>query len=96
MCRNIRTLHHFEPPATDDEIGAAALQFVRKVSGFTKPSAANAAAFDRAVHDVTHTVRHLLAELVTNAPPKDREIERAKAKARSLRRFGPKDSGSAA
>ncbi len=90
MCRNIRPLYHFEPPVTDAEIQAASLQFVRKVSGFTKPSAQNAAAFDRAVHDVSHVVHHLLDALVTAAPPKNREVEAAKAKARSAKRFGPK------
>ncbi len=88
MCRNIRTLYHFDPPVTDEEIGAASLQFVRKVSGFTKPSAANQAAFDQAVTDVRATVRRLLDSLVTNAPPKNREEEAAKARARAARRFG--------
>jgi len=88
MCRNIRPLFHFEPPVTDDEIRAAALQFVRKVSGFTKPSTANAAAFDHAVAEVAHTVHHLLGSLVTATPPKDRAIEAAKARARSAKRFG--------
>lgn len=88
MCRNIRTLHHFDPPVTDDEIGAASLQFVRKVSGFTKPSAANQPAFDQAVAEVTATVRQLLDSLVSSAPPKNREAEAAKARARAARRFG--------
>jgi hypothetical protein len=88
MCRNIRTLHNFEPPATEDEVHAAALQYVRKVSGSTHPSAANQAAFDRAVRDVTAATRRLLEELVTVAPPKDREVEAAKARARSAARFG--------
>jgi hypothetical protein len=88
MCRNIRTLYNFDPPVTDAEIEAASLQFVRKVSGFTKPSQANRAAFDRAVHDVTHVVRHLLESLETAAPPRDREVEAAKAKARAAKRFG--------
>ena len=88
MCRNIRTLYHFDPPTTDDEIRASALQFVRKVSGFTKPSAANQAAFDHAVDHVTATVRELLARLVTTAPPRNREAEAAKARARGARRFG--------
>jgi len=88
MCRNIRPLHHFDPPTTDAEIAAAALQFVRKVSGFTKPSAANQAAFERAVGEVSGSVRTLLDSLVTNAPAKNREVEAAKAKARSARRFG--------
>ena len=87
MCRNIRTLHNFEPPATEDEIRASALQYVRKISGFTKPSQANAEAFERAVDDVAAVTRRLLGELVTNAPPKDREVEAAKAKARSAARY---------
>jgi hypothetical protein len=86
MCRNIRTLHNFEPPATPDEIGAAALQYVRKISGSTKPSKANQEAFDRAVAAVTAISEELLAELVTTAPPKNREIEIAKARARYQRR----------
>ena len=88
MCRNIRQLHNFDPPASDDEVHAAALQFVRKVSGSTKPSAANQEAFDRAVHDIAHVVEHLLEQLVTTAPPKDREVEAAKARARSAERYG--------
>jgi hypothetical protein len=88
MCRNIRTLYHYDPPTTDDEIRAASLQFVRKVSGFTKPSSANAAAFDQAVTDVATTVRALLDSLVTQAPPRNREAEILKAKARSAERFG--------
>jgi hypothetical protein len=87
MCRNIRTLYNFEPAATDEEVHAAALQYVRKISGFTKPSAANKEAFDRAVEQVAHISQHLLADLVTNAPPKDREVEAAKAKARSAARY---------
>jgi hypothetical protein len=87
MCRNIRTLYNFEPPATDEEVRAAALQYVRKISGFTKPSAANKEAFDRAVERIAHVSEHLLAELVTNAPPKDREAEAAKAKARAAVRY---------
>jgi hypothetical protein len=87
MCRNIRTLHNFEPPATDDEIRASSIQYVRKVSGFTKPSQANAEAFERAVDDVAAITARLLGELVTNAPPKDREVEAAKAKARSAARY---------
>ena len=87
MCRNIRTLHNFEPPATEDEVRAAALQYVRKISGFTKPSQANAEAFERAVDEVAAVTRRLLGELVTNAPPKDREDEAAKAKARSAARY---------
>ena len=88
MCRNIRTLSNFEPPATPDEIDAAALQYVRKVSGQNKPSAANQEAFDRAVAEVAHTTRHLLDALVIKAPPRDREVEAAKAKARSAERYG--------
>lgn len=88
MCRNIRTLHNFEPPATEDEVHAAALQYVRKVSGTTKPSAANKEAFDRAVHEIAHLTRHLLEDLVTNAPPKDREVEAVKARARAAQRYG--------
>ena len=87
MCRNIRTLYNFEPPATDDEVRASALQYVRKISGFTKPSAANAAAFERAVEEVAAISRHLLDELVTSAPPKDREVEAAKARARAAQRY---------
>ncbi len=87
MCRNIRTLYNFEPAATDDEVRAAALQYVRKISGFAKPSAANAPAFERAVEDVAAISRRLLDELVTSAPPKDREAEAAKARARAAERF---------
>jgi hypothetical protein len=87
MCRNIRTLYNFEPAASDEEVRAAALQYVRKISGFTKPSAANKEAFDRAVEQVAHISQHLLADLVTNAPPKDREVEAAKAKARAAQRY---------
>ncbi len=87
MCRNIRTLHNFEPPATEDEIRASALQYVRKISGFTKPSQANTETFDRAVDEVAAVSTRLLGELVTNAPPKDREVEAAKAKARSAARY---------
>jgi hypothetical protein len=87
MCRNIRTLHNFEPPATDEEIRASALQYVRKISGFTKPSQANAAAFERAVDAVTAASAELLGELTTAAPPKNREEEAAKAKARSAQRY---------
>jgi hypothetical protein len=87
MCRNIRTLYNFEPPATDEEVRAAALQYVRKISGFTKPSAANQEAFDRAVDRIAHVSQHLLEELVTNAAPKDREVEAAKAKARAATRY---------
>ena len=88
MCRNIRTLFNFDPPATDAEVRNASLQFVRKVGGFTKPSQANEAAFDRAVDDVSRVVRRLVDSLVTSAPSRDREIEKAKARARSLERFG--------
>lgn len=84
MCRNIHTLHNFEPAATDDEVTAAALQFVRKVSGSVKPSKANEAAFDNAVQEIAHITRHLLADLVTTAPPKNREEEAAKARARAI------------
>jgi hypothetical protein len=87
MCRNIRTLHNFKPPATEDEIRASAIQYVRKISGFTKPSRANAEAFERAVDDVTAITTRLLGELVTSAPPKDRDVEAAKAKARSAARY---------
>ena len=87
MCRNIRTLHNFEPPATHDEVHDAALQYVRKISGSTKPSQANAAAFDEAVEAVAAITRRLLEQLVTNAPPRDREVEAAKARARSAARF---------
>jgi hypothetical protein len=88
MCRNIKTLHNFEPPASDEEIRSAALQYVRKVSGSTKPSKANEAVFARAVEEVAHVTRHLLAELVTTAPPRDREVEAARARARAEKRFG--------
>jgi hypothetical protein len=88
MCRNIRTLHNFEPPASEDEIHASALQYVRKISGSTKPSHANAEAFDRAVEAVAATTRDLLDSLVTTAPPKDREAEAAKARARAAERYG--------
>jgi hypothetical protein len=87
MCRNIRPLHNFAPPATHDEVRAAALQYVRKVAGASKPSQANQAAYDRAVEAVAHATEHLLAELVTTAPPKDREIEAAKARARAQKRY---------
>jgi hypothetical protein len=87
MCRNIRTLHNFDPPASDEEIQASALQYVRKISGSTKPSQANAEAFDEAVEAVAGVTRGLLDRLVTTAPPKDREVEAAKAKARSEARF---------
>ena len=87
MCRNIRTLHNFEPPATDDEVRGAALQYVRKVSGTTKPSQANEEAFERAVDEVARATAELLAELVTSAPPKDREVEAAKRRERAAKRF---------
>ena len=87
MCRNIHTLHNFEPAATDDEVHAAALQFVRKISGSTKPSKANAEAFDRAVEEIAHISRHLLEDLVSHAPPKNRDVEAQKAKERSAKRF---------
>ncbi|MGN6672862.1 MAG: DUF2277 domain-containing protein [Thermomicrobiales bacterium] len=88
MCRNIRTLYNFDPPATEDEIHAAALQFVRKISGFNAPSKANEAAFATAVDDITTIARRLLISLETSAAPKNREVEAARAKARSARRFG--------
>ena len=87
MCRNIRTLHNFEPAATHEEIRDAALQYVRKISGSSKPSKANEQAFNRAVDEIAHATEHLLASLVTNAPPKDREVEAAKRRARSAERF---------
>lgn len=88
MCRNIKPLFNFEPPVTDDEIRAASLQFVRKVSGYNKPSKANEAAFNRAIDDITAATRALLSSLVTDADPKDREIEAQRARERSMRRFG--------
>ena len=88
MCRNIKILHNFEPPATDDEVRAAALQFVRKISGQNKPSKANEEAFARAVDEVADASRRLLDALVTNAPPRDREVEAARAKARAAERYG--------
>jgi len=87
MCRNIRTLHNFEPAATEDEIHASALQYVRKISGSTKPSQANAEAFEQAVEEIADVTARLLDRLTTNAPPKNREVEAAKAKARSEKRF---------
>jgi hypothetical protein len=87
MCRNIRPLHNFEPPATSQEVHDAALQFVRKVSGSTRPSAANQEAFDRAVHEIAHVTQHLLEDLVTSAPPKNREEEAAKRRARAEARY---------
>lgn len=88
MCRNIKTLHNFKPPATEEEIRASSLQFVRKLSGFTKPSKANEPAFNRAVDQVAQAAHELLKSLVSNAPPRDREVEAAKAKARTAERFG--------
>ena len=88
MCKNIRTLHNFEPPATGEEIRAAAVQFVRKISGFTTPSAANQEAFDRAVDEVAHASSTLLGSLVTTASARNRKVEAAKAQARAIRRFG--------
>jgi hypothetical protein len=87
MCRNIRTLHNFDPPATDEEIYLSSLQFVRKLSGFTRPSQANQAAFDRAVDKVSRAARELIDTLVTSAPPRDREVEAMKAKTRTAERF---------
>ena len=87
MCRNIHTLYNFEPPATPDEIEASALQYVRKISGFTKPSQANEEAFSRAIEEVTAASQRLLDALVTNAAPKDRDVERERAKARAAKRF---------
>jgi hypothetical protein len=87
MCRNIRTLYKFEPPATDHEVRAAAEQYVRKISGFSKPSQANAEAFERAIEEVAEVSARLMRDLVTNAPPKDREVEAAKARARAAERF---------
>ena len=88
MCKNIKTLYNFEPPATDEEIRAAAVQYVRKISGFAQPSAANRESFDRAVAQVAHVSAELLAALVTTASPRDRETEAARAQARAVRRFG--------
>ena len=90
MCRNIRTLFNFDPPATDEEVRAASIQFVRKLSGFTKPSQANQPAFDRAVEEVADVARRLIDSLVTNAPPRDREEWAAKARARAAERYGPR------
>lgn len=88
MCRNIRALYNFEPPASEDEVRAAAMQYVRKISGFTRPSQANAAAFEHAVEAVAGISRELLAQLTTAAPPKDRAVEAAKARARAAERYG--------
>jgi hypothetical protein len=96
MCRNIKTLFNFDPPATDDEVRAASLQFVRKISGTTKPSRANEAAFDRAVDDVTRIARSLLDSMVTTSPPRDRDVEAAKAKERARQRFGVPSPGAPA
>ncbi len=93
MCRNIRTLFNFEPPATDDEIRAASLQFVRKLSGFNAPSKANEAAFNRSVEDVFQVARRLVDSLVTSRPARDRAVAAAKAKARAAQRYGPPNSG---
>jgi hypothetical protein len=93
MCRNIRVLNNFDPPATDDEVHAAALQYVRKVSGTNKPSAANKEVFEAAVAQIAHITQHLLEDLVTTAPPRNREVEAAKAKARSAKRFGERAAG---
>jgi len=90
MCRNIRTLYHFEPPVTAEEIRAASLQFVRKVSGFSKPSTANQEPFDRAVMEISAAVARLLDSLVTTAPPRNREVEAARGRARAVTRFGPR------
>ena len=87
MCRNIRTLHNFDPPASSEEVRAAALQYVRKVSGSTKPAKANAEVFERAVDEIAHLTAHQLDDLVAAAPPKDREVEAAKARARAAKRF---------
>ena len=95
MCRNIKTLHNFRPPATEEEIRASSLQYVRKLSGFTRPSKANQTAFDRAVDQVASAARELLHSLVTNAPPRFREVEAAKARARAADRFRSSDAGHA-
>jgi hypothetical protein len=96
MCRNIKTLFNFEPPVTDEEVRAASLQFVRKLSGFQKPSRANAPAFEQAIADVTRVATELLDGLVTDAPPRDRESDAAKARARAARRFGSPPAGTRA
>jgi hypothetical protein len=92
MCRNIKTLHNFKPPATDEEIRASSLQFVRKLSGFTRPSKANELAFTRAVEQVAQAAHELIQSLVTNAPPRDRDIEASKARARTANRFRPSEA----
>jgi hypothetical protein len=94
MCRNIRPLFNFAPPATEEEIRAASLQYVRKVSGLVKPSQTNQAEFDRAVEEIALATRHLVETLVTNAPPRDREVEREKGRARNIKRFGPRPTAS--
>jgi hypothetical protein len=91
MCRNIKTLHNFEPPASDEEISAASLQFVRKLSGFARPSRTNEPAFNRAVEEVSEAARRLLKSLISHAPPRDRDIEVRKARARAAQRFGGRD-----
>ena len=91
MCRNIRTLFNFDPPVTDDEVRAASLQFVRKLSGFTKPSKANEAAFERAIERIAAEAHALLDAMVTNSPPRDRDVEAARAKERSAKRFAARD-----
>ena len=96
MCRNIKTLFNFDPPATDEEIRTSALQFVRKLSGSTEPSVANKVAFDLAVEEVTRATRRLMSSLVTSAPPKDRQVEAEKARTKSQRRFGRSSEASAA
>ena len=88
MCRNIRTLYNFDPPTSSEEVQSAALQYVRKVSGMNKPSRANQEVFERAVHEIAHLTEHLLADLVTTAPPRDREVEAERRKARAVARFG--------
>lgn len=88
MCRNIKKLYNFEPPATNDEVRAAATQYVRKISGFQNPSATNVAAFEKAINEIAHASQHLLEDLITQAAPRDRDDEAAKAKVRSARRFG--------
>ena len=95
MCRNIKMLHNFKPPATEDEIRASSLQFVRKLSGFTRPSKANQLAFNRAVEQVANAAHELLDSLVTNAPPRDRAVEASKARARTADRFRSSDAGRA-
>jgi len=95
MCRNIKTLHNFKPPATDEEIRASAIQFVRKLSGFTRPSKANELAFNRAVDQVSQAAHELLDALVTNAPPRDRAVEAAKARARAAERYRTSNAGRA-